>query len=315
MSKKISIVVPVYREEKILESLYQRIEKVISSLPEYDWQYVFVNDGSPDQSLQVLKSLASKDTKVKVIDFSRNFGKEVALSAGVHESGSIDAIICIDADLQHPPELIPALITQWSLGAEVVVTIRTKTRKQSFLRKIGSAFYYWVMNKFCAFEMIPRSTDFRLYDAKVVAAFMRLTERERMFRGVMDWMGFRRAYVEFIADARAEGVAGYSFPKLWNLATSSLTSFSLWPLRIAGYLGLIITAASALLLLWMLSNYLFLAKSVFTPLAIVAVANTFFIGIVLMAIGIVAVYIGTIHTEVINRPLYVIRERINLPNP
>ena len=314
MNKTISIVIPVYREEKILESLYQRMEVVIGKMPEYNWQYIFVNDGSPDQSYRVLKHLAAKDKKVKVIDFSRNFGKEVALSAGVHESTAVDAVICIDADLQHPPELIPTLIQQWIAGAEVVVTIRTENKNQTYFRKAASTLYYWLMNKFCSFEMLPRSTDFRLYDAKVILAFMKLTERERIFRGVMDWMGFRRAYVEFIADARTEGVAGYSFPKLWALATASFTSFSLWPLKIAGYLGLFITSLSALMLLWMLSHYFFIAKSAYTPLAIVAVANSFFIGIVLMAIGIVAVYIGTIHTEVINRPLYVIRERINLSN-
>jgi len=311
MRQSIAIVVPVYREEKILPILYERLKIVTDNLVEFDWHFFFVNDGSPDSSLDILIDLARNDRRVKVIDLSRNFGKEIALSAGVHESCFANAVICIDADLQHPPELIPKLIDKWVAGAEIVITIRKATKGQPLFRKLGSSGYYWLMNKFCSFKMIPKSTDFRLYDSRVVSAFLLLTERERMFRAVMDWMGFRRAFVEFEADARYDGVAAYSFPKLWALATASLTSFSLWPLKIAGYLGLFITGLSGFLLVWMAINYFVLKNSAYTPLAIAMIANTFLIGIVLMTIGIVAVYIGTIHTEVINRPLYIIRQKIN----
>jgi dolichol-phosphate mannosyltransferase len=311
MSKSIAIVIPVYREEKNLNALHNRLESVTTKITQISWQYIFVNDGSTDDSFKVLCDLAKKDSKTKVIDLSRNFGKEVALSAGVHESGSVDAVICIDADLQHPPELIPVLIEKWEEGAEVVVTVRKAIKGQAIIRKIGSNLYYWLMKNFCNFEIIPKSTDFRLYDASVILAFKEITERERMFRSIMDWMGFKKEIVEFDADARHEGKASYSFPKLWSLATSSLTSFSLWPLRIAGYLGLLITSLSGALLVWMLLNYFILGNLIYSPLAIAMIANTFFIGIVLMAIGIVAVYIGTIHIEVINRPLYLIRKKIN----
>lgn len=312
MSKKIAIVIPVYRESGNLPSLYQRLELVSLQLPEYKWEYIFINDGSPDNSLSVLRILADKDSKVAVLDLSRNFGKEIALTAGVHEVNDADAVICIDCDLQHPPELIPTLIKEWEAGAEVVVTIRTETERQPLFRRWGSGIYYWIINKFCSFEMIPKSTDFRLYDKKVVQAFRHATERERMFRGIMDWMGFRRAFVEFKASAREYGEAGYSYSKLLRLAISSITSFSLWPLRLTGYLGILIAGSSGFLLLWMLGNYLITKNAIYTPLAIVVVANTFLMGIVLMAIGLVALYIGTIHTEVINRPLYLVRERINL---
>ena len=132
-----------------------------------------------------------------------------------------------------------------------------------------------------------------------------------MFRGIIDWMGFKKVYVEFHAGEREKGVAGYSYAKLWHLAINSITSFSLWPLRLTGYLGIFITSTSGLLLIWMLINYIFGSKLAYTPLAIVVVANTFLIGIVLMAIGLVALYVGTIHTEVVNRPLYIVRERLN----
>jgi dolichol-phosphate mannosyltransferase len=306
----ISIVIPIYCEEKNIPALYQRLEQVTASLSDIHWEYVFVNDGSPDRSISVLRQLAHADSKVKVIDFSRNFGKEVALTAGVH-SVYADAVICMDADLQHPPELIPQLIDEWRKGAEVVGTIRTSIDKQPLMRRLGSHGYYWLMNKMSSVEMVSQTTDFRLLDKKVVEAFRRVTERERMFRGIIDWMGFKKVFVEFHAGEREEGVAGYSYAKLWHLAISSITAFSLWPLRLTGYLGIFITTTSGLLLTWMLGNYVLGNKAAYTPLAIVVVANTFLIGIVLIAIGLVALYIGTIHTEVVNRPLYIVRERLN----
>lgn len=311
MYKKIVIVIPVFREAANLRALYERLEGVTKKLPQFAWEYVFVNDGSPDNSYEVLMDLASLDSKIKVLDLSRNFGKEIALTAGVHQSIDCDAVICIDADLQHPPELIQKLVSAWEDGAEVVVTVRTSTDREPLFRRWGSFLFYWLINKISSFEMTPKATDFRLYDRKVVLAFEKATERQRLFRGIMDWMGFRRVTIEFKADARENGEAGYSYRKLWALAINSITSFSLWPLRLTGYLGVLIAGGSGLLLLWMLGNYVLTNKAIYTPLAIVVVANTFLMGIVLMAVGLVALYIGTIHTEVINRPLYLIREKIN----
>lgn len=309
--KTISIVIPVYREANNLANLYERLEKITGSIPAYNWQYVLVNDGSPDNSMEILRQMAESDPKVKVIDLSRNFGKEIALTAGVHEARGCDAVICMDADLQHPPELITTLVDEWQKGVEIVATVRTSIERQPLLRRVGSHIYYWLMARISGLDMISQTTDFRLYDKKVVSAFCQATERERMFRGIMDWMGFHKVYVEFRADARTEGEAGYSYTKLWRLAVNSITSFSLWPLRLTGYLGMLITSTSGLLLAWMLTNFMFLNKGAFTPLAIVVVINTFLIGIVLIAIGLVALYIGTIHTEVVNRPLYIVREQLN----
>jgi dolichol-phosphate mannosyltransferase len=286
----ISIVIPIYCEEKNIPALYQRLEQVTASLSDIHWEYVFVNDGSPDRSISVLRQLAHADSKVKVIDFSRNFGKEVALTAGVH-SVHADAVICMDADLQHPPELIPELIEEWRKGAEVVATIRTRIDKQPLMRRLGSHGYYWLMSKMSSVEMVSQTTDFRLLDKKVIEAFRRVTERERMFRGIIDWMGFKKVFVEFHAGEREEGATGYSYAKLWHLAINSITSFSLWPLRLTGYLGIFTTTTSGLLLTWMLGNYVLGSQAAYTPLAIVVVANTLFIGIVLMAIGLVALYV------------------------
>ena len=313
--KTVSIIIPVYREANNLANLYERLEKITRNLPAYNWQYVLVNDGSPDNSMEILRQMAVSDPKVKVVDLSRNFGKEIALTAGVHEARGCDAVICMDADLQHPPELITTLVEEWQKGAEIVATVRASIEKQPLLRRVGSHIYYWLMARISGLDMVSQTTDFRLYDKKVVAAFCQATERERMFRGIMDWMGFNKVYVEFHADARTEGEAGYSYAKLWRLAINSITSFSLWPLRLTGYLGIFITSVSGLLLAWMLVNFMFQNKESYTPLAIIVVANTFLIGIVLIAIGLVALYIGTIHTEVVNRPLYLIRERLNLHEP
>lgn len=312
MSKLISIVIPVYNESENLLNLHVRLEAMISSLPSFDWEYIFVNDGSRDNSLEILKKLAHTDKKLKVLDFSRNFGKEIALTAGAHEAKNSDAVVCLDADLQHPPELIPTLINEWNLGAEVVVTIRTEIERQPILRRLGSYLYYWLMRKLSGIDLKAKTTDFRLYDKKVIQAFVRATERERMFRGIMDWMGFNKSYVEFKASARARGRVAYSYGKLWRLAVNSLTAFSLWPLRLAGYLGVLISTISGTLFLWMLINYYFLSKWVYTPLGMAVVINTFLIGVVLMALGLVALYVGIIHTEVVNRPLYIIRERFGL---
>ena len=310
--RRIAIVIPVYREELNVAKLYARLQDVIGRMPEFDWSYIFVNDGSPDNSFEELKRLANQDEKVRVLDLSRNFGKEVALTAGVHAARDVDAVICMDADLQHPPELIPELVAAWQGGAEVVATIRKSIEKQPLLKRIGSHGYYWLMSKISGLDMQSQTTDFRLFDKKVVEAFSRATERERMFRGIMDWLGFRKVYVEFHAGAREEGNAGYSYAKLWNLAINSITSFSLLPLKLTGYLGVLISLVSILLLTWMLITRFFLNPATFTSLAFVVVANTLLIGIVLMAIGLVALYIGHIHTEVINRPLYVVREKVNI---
>jgi polyisoprenyl-phosphate glycosyltransferase len=311
MKQKISIIVPVYNEAKSILNIYKRLNIVTEKLTDYQWEYIFVNDGSSDESFSVLCKLAEIDHKNKVLDLSRNFGKEIALTAGVHEAEDIDAIICIDADLQHPPELISEFINKWNEGYEIVATIRTSIEKQPLLKRIGSKTFYWLMSKISGVKMESQTTDFRLYDKKVIHAFRQVTERERMFRGIMDWMGFKKVYIEFEAVARHKGEAGYSYSKLWQLALNSITSFSLWPLKLTGYLGVLITLISGFLLSWMLINYFNASELNYSPLAIVVVTNTFLIGLVLMAIGLVALYVGNIHTEVINRPLYIVREKLN----
>lgn len=311
--RSITVVVPIYQEEQNIVPFYECLDKVTNAIEDIQWEYIFVNDGSKDMSLLELKRLAARDQKVRIIDLSRNFGKEIALSAGVHAVNS-DAVICMDSDLQHPPELIPQLIEQWKQGVEVVSAIRVDLEGQSLVRRICSFFYYWLMSKISRLDMTARSTDFRLCDRKVIEAFHHFTEKDRMFRGIVDWLGFKKKYIEFHAPSRRHGTTNYSYAKLWRLAVNSIMSFSLFPLKLTGYLGLIITIITSLLLIWMILADAF-GFNYYTSLAIFIVFNTFLFGIVLMGLGLIALYIGMIHTEVIDRPLYIIRERINFPHP
>lgn len=309
MSKKISVVIPVYNEEKNVPLIAEEIAGVFAALP-YEYEIIFVNDGSRDNSLLAILRLAEHHPNIKGIDFSRNFGKEPALSAGCHVASG-DGVITMDADLQHPATLIPELIAHWEKGAEVVYTVRKKNEGASFTKRATSSMYYWLFNKITSVTTEPRSTDFRLLDKKVIEVFRRFPERERMFRGMVDWMGYKRSRVEFVARERKHGQAGYSYAKLFGLAINSFTSFSLLPLKLAGYLGLTITTLSGLLLTAMILSEFFTGWWVFTPLSILATINIFLVGIVLISLGFVALYIARIHNEVINRPLYIVREKVN----
>ncbi len=308
--KLISVVIPVYCEEKNLRRLYERLENVAKGLQGYRWEYIFVNDGSSDGSYSELKGLAELDKKVKVLNLSRNFGKEIALSAGL-DTASGNAVITIDADLQHPPELIPDMIKKWEDGTDIVATIRKRIERQSLMRRIGSRLFYWLMGKISEIEMMSQTTDFRLIDRKVVDIFKTITEKTRMYRGIIDWMGFKKGYIKFEADARIEGMSGHSYKKLLNLAINSITAFSLFPLQIAGVIGVLITVLSGMLLLIMFPIRVLFKSPYFSPLSIVVVINTFLIGVVLICLGLIALYIGNIHNEVVNRPLYIVRDRLN----
>jgi len=310
-NKLISIVVPVYNEEKNIGVFYDEIAKVFEKISAYDFEIIFVNDGSKDGSILKLDEMARKDQRVKILDFSRNFGKEVATSAGCYHTKG-DAVITMDADLQHPPSLIPEFIRKWENGSEVVYTVRLENKGASLTKRITSGIYWWLFDRISSVNMEPHSTDFRLMDKKVIEAFRKFSERGRIFRGIVDWMGYRREKIEFVADERNSGKPTYSYGKLFDLAINSFTSFSLLPLRLAGYFGVAITSFSLMLLAVMFVFEWFIDAGVFTSLAFVVVANTLLMGIVLISLGFIALYIARIHEEVINRPLFIIRNKINI---
>ena len=309
--KTIAIIVPVFNEGKGLHKFWAKLTEVLTTLVAYQWEIIFIDDGSQDDSWQVITELANANPKIKGLLLSRNFGKEIALTAGIDSiQENVDAVIFIDADLQHPPELIPQLIKEWEQGFEVVITIRQSVTDYSFIKRIGSKLFYSLMAKLSDVDMTPNSTDYRLLDKKVVAALCKFTERTRMFRGLIDWMGFSKTHLNFSAPARSSGPATYSFQKLFNLAINSLTSFSLLPLRITGYLGVFTLMSSGLLLFYMLFTQL-AGWAFYTHLAFFVVFNTFLLGILMSGLGLIALYIGHIHTEVIDRPIYIIRNKID----
>ncbi|MCB1193083.1 MAG: glycosyltransferase family 2 protein [Leptospiraceae bacterium] len=308
--KKVSILVPVYNEGDNLFTFFNEVTKVTSQIANYEFEYVFVDDGSRDNSVKILEDLASKNKKVIVLELSRNFGKEIALTAGI-DSLKTDAVIIMDADLQHPPKYIPEFIKHWEDGFEIVATQRVSIQKQPLFRKLGSYFFYKILNFISEFQTVPQTTDFRLLDKIVIEALKEFRERNRMVRGLIDWMGFKKTFIPFEAPERFAGEARYSYSKLVRLAVNSMTSFSLFPLRLAGYFGILISTVFGCLFIFMVLNSLFLHITVFSALSYVIVINSFLIGIVLSCLGLIALYIGHIYIEVIDRPLYIVRKKKN----
>lgn len=312
LDKKISLVIPVYNEESNLSTLIDNLGVVLSNV-DYDYELIFVNDGSVDRSAEIISGIIKINPKIKALEFSRNFGKEVAITAGINSCGG-ECCIIMDADLQHPVELIPDFIKKWEDGAEVVVGVREKNQHEGLVKKIGSWFFHKINNLISETEMAPRATDYRLIDKKVILEFNRFTEKNRIARGLIAWLGFKREYIYFIANPRYAGKPGYGFLKLAKLALSTFVSHSLFPLKLAGYMGVLITILSGLLAVFMLADKYFLKdywRLNFSGPALLAVLLLFLVGIILCCLGLIALYIANIYGEVNNRPLYIIRQKEN----
>jgi polyisoprenyl-phosphate glycosyltransferase len=307
-SKLISIIIPVFNETQNVSIIYREL-KFIFKNSVYRYELIFVNDGSTDDSQEVIEGLAKKDKKVKFIDFSRNFGKEMATTAGINMSQG-EAAIMIDADLQHPVELIPDFLQRWEAGAEMVIGVRKKNNGEGFIKKIGSILFCKMMNIMGETKIVNRSTDYRLIDRKVIDEFNKFSEHNRITRGLLDWLGFKKDYIYFEANERINGQPAYNFVKLFKLSTSTFVSHSLFPLKFAGYLGIIIILTSS-----PLGLFIFIEKYIlndpfnfsFSGPAILAVIILFLVGIILTCLGLIALYIGNIQSEVMGRPMYVIR--------
>ncbi len=308
--RMISIIVPAYNESKNLKRLHRELKEQLNDL-EYEYEIIIINDGSSDKTQLAIGELQKRDSLVRSIEFVRNFGKEIALTAGLNNCSG-DAAIMIDADLQHPVKLIPKFIRQWELGKEHVVGLRKATKGASWVKNTSSRLFYSILGTFAKVDLRSGYTDYQLVDRSVIDEFNRFTERGRITRGLISWLGFPVTFIEFTAEDRHEGQAGYSIIKLLQLATNSFVSLSLFPLRLAGYLGIFISAISGLLGLYMyFDRYIFNDPFGlnFTGTALLAMLIMFMIGIVLSCLGLVALYIGAIHNEVLNRPLYVVRKK------
>lgn len=308
--KTIDIVVPLYNEQNNVQPLYSALISEFAANSNYQFKIIFVDDGSSDNSFINLFKIAQSDLRVKVISFSRNFGKEMAVTAGVRES-TADALIIMDADMQHPPSLIKELIKNWENGYDVVVAIRKYLTPPPIWKRFGSYLFNKIFLMISDTDSISGTTDFRLLDKKVVSQLKTFTERNRLVRGLIDWLGYKKTSIEFVAPPRFSGEASYSFFKLVRLAVNSLTSFSLFPLKMTGYLGIMFFMIFGFLSCFMLIDRFTVNKYAFTNLALIVVLNSFSLGIVMIGIGLIALYIGHIYLESVNRPLYIIKQTLN----
>jgi glycosyltransferase involved in cell wall biosynthesis len=303
-----SIVIPIYNEEAVVPELYRRLKVVIDSF-DAPAEVIFVDDGSADSTFQQLSGLAAADKRVKVLRFSRNFGHQIAISAGIdHASG--DAVVLMDGDLQDPPEVLPKFIERWRAGNDVVYAVRKK-RKENVLKRAAYAVFYRLLKKLSYLDIPLDSGDFCLMDKRVVRTIRQLPERNRFVRGLRTWAGFRQVGLEYERDARFAGEPKYTFGKLVKLAYDGIFSFSTIPLRLAVYAGF--TFASVAFLGGMFITYrkLFYGIDVQGWTSIIVV-STFLGGIILMMIGVIGEYVGRIYDEVKQRPLYIVQDKIGL---
>jgi dolichol-phosphate mannosyltransferase len=297
----------MFNEQDNINEFYKRITKVLSALP-YEYELIFIDDGSQDGTALLLNELVQKDTRVQAYLFSRNFGHQLALTCGLdHAAG--DAVITMDGDLQHPPELLPQILQLWEEGNEIVQTVRKATEDASFFKNLTSAVYYKMINSVSKVHITPGGSDFRLMDRNAVEAFRLYRERARFVRGMINNLGFKYVTVEFIAPPRFAGTSKYNFRKMLHFALDGITAFSNVPLRWAFYVGLFFGLGSILLL-----GHVIYVKYVVqdaVPGWTTLTASVLFLGgIQLVGIGIVGEYVGRVFEEVKQRPLYIVSEHL-----
>jgi len=306
---RVSIVIPAYNEAPCLGRLHEELATVCDPLP-YDFEFLFVNDGSSDHTDEVLAALRSQDGRVRYLVMSRNFGHQGALTAGLAFAEG-DAVIMMDGDLQHPPSLIPRLLELWEAGYEVVNTVRLDTDDCSLSKRLFSRAFYWVFRVLTAFPIEPGSADFRLMSRAPLDAMNGLPERHRFIRGLVPWLGFRQTSVTFRAPARWAGRPKYSFRASLRLAVEGVTSFSLYPLRLAAVFGLLVMAASfgcgVVALFWQV-----LGGRPVGGWASLMICVHFFGGCQLATVGILSEYLGRTLDQVKGRPLFIVRSACGL---
>ena len=306
MSIWYSVVIPVYNEEAVAKECYNRLTAVMKNLGE-EYELIFVDDGSRDNTNKIISELCENDSAVKLLSFSRNFGHQSAISAGMDYSQG-KAIIIIDADLQDPPEVIPLMIEKWKEGFDVVYGQRQKRMGETAFKKLTAKIFYRFIKSQTDFDIPVDTGDFRLIDRKVCDVLSSLTEKNRYVRGLVSFAGFRQTGVLYTRDERFAGETKYPLKKMVKFAVDATTSFSKKPLKIAGYVGFFLSLASFIYLFITIYLKLFTDKTVWGWASIVSV-SLFFNGVVLIMLGIMGEYIGRIYDEVKNRPLYIIKEK------
>ncbi len=309
--KRISLVFPVYNEEEVLPMLYERVRRALTQLP-YEAEVILVNDGSRDRSLELMTRYHQEDPRFKIVDFSRNFGHQVAITAGMDAAGG-DAVILMDADLQDPPELLPQFLKTWEDGYHVVYAVR-KTRQEHALKQFAYRAFYRILQKISNIPIPLDSGDFCLMDRVVVDTIKSMDERHRFVRGLRSWVGFRQIGLEYDRDKRQAGEVKYTFSKLMKLALDGIFSFSYFPLQLASYTGFAVSGLSFFAIAVYLYKKLFVGHEPqgFPTLVTVVL---FLGGIQLISLGVIGEYIGRIYDEVKRRPTYIVRRAYGLDWP
>lgn len=306
MKKLISVLIPAYNEEEVLDMLMERLGKLAADQPKYSWEFMFVNDGSRDRTLEIIKQYAERDTRVSYINLSRNFGKETAMIAGFdHVRG--DAVVNIDADLQDPPELIPQMIKYWEDGYDDVFARRRSRAGESFVKKLTSQVYYKVLQRSTRIPIQIDTGDFRLLDRRCIDALKQFRESERYTKGMFSWIGYKKKEILYDRDPRAAGTTKWNYGKLVNLAIDGITSFTTAPLRVSTYVGFIVSVVAFVYILYLLIRPLFGVPTGGGYSSIMAVV-LFLGGVQLLSLGVIGEYVGRIFNETKNRPLYFVEE-------
>ncbi len=302
-----SIVVPVFNEELVVEESYKRLKQVMDTTNE-PYELIFVNDGSRDKTPEIVAQICENDKNVRLINFSRNFGHQTAITAGMDNSSG-QAVVVIDADLQDPPEVILEMIEKWKEGYDVVYGQRLKRKGETFFKKVTAKMFYRLLSSMTSVDIPVDTGDFRLIDRKVCDVMSSLTEQNRYVRGLVSWVGFRQTAVTYVRDERFAGETKYPLKKMLKFAMDGITTFSYKPLKLSTYVGFLVAGASFIYLLVVICLRLFTDTTV-TGWASTLAVSLIFNGVILMMLGIIGEYIGRIYDEAKGRPLYIIREKL-----
>ena len=304
--KKISVIIPAYNEEESLPILYDRMKKLMDSINNYEFEILFVNDGSKDRTIELIKELREKDNRISYVDFARNFGKEIAMIAGL-DYATGDCVIFMDADLQDPPELIPELVKYWEEGYDDVYAKRRTRKGETWLKKFTSTMYYRVLQKLTRIEIQKDTGDFRLLDRRCVNALKKLRESQRNTKSMFSWIGYKKKEVLYDRDPRVAGSTKWNYIKLVDLAIDGITSFTTSPLRLSTFI-----AIPTFILLFVYFIYViakcFVVNQVIQAYQAIILLILFFSGVQILLFGIVGEYLGRIFNETKNRPLYLVNE-------
>ncbi len=304
--KKVTIIIPAYNEEASLPFLYERIEKLINSIDNYEFEILFVNDGSKDKTIELIKEYREKDSRISYVDFARNFGKETAMIAGL-DYATGDCVIFMDADLQDPPELIPEMLKYWEEGYDDVYAQRKSRKGETWLKKFTSKMYYRVLQSLTNVEIQKDTGDFRLLDKRCVNALRKMRESQRCSKSMFSWIGYKKKAIVYDRDPRIAGKTKWNYGKLINLAIDGITSFTTSPLRISTYIAIPTFVALFVYFIYVIAKCCVEHVAIQAFQAIILLV-LFFSGVQILLFGIVGEYLGRIFNETKNRPLYLVNE-------